>query len=312
MRPLATERGPRDAGSRERMFSNDIHQLLELLDLERIDRDLFRGVSPPQGRRNRIFGGQVLAQALIAAGRTVEDRTAHSLHGYFLRPGDPRTPILYDVDRIRDGRSFTTRRVRAIQNGEAISNLSISYHAPEDGLEHQTERNVPPEIEGELYEDAIRKELDFFGITLEDDDRKYDLPIEVRTLEGVSFSDTSIKEPTMHSWMRTKGALPDDTVLHQASLAYASDLTVLFAALHPHPVNVTTPGFRTASLDHAMWFHRPFRFDEWLFFEQESPVTAHGRGFGRGTFRTRDGRLVASCVQEGLVRFRPPDAAGDA
>jgi acyl-CoA thioesterase-2 len=287
------------------MFSTDIDQLLRLLDLEPIDRDLFRG-SSPDGRRNRIFGGQVLAQALIAAGRTVEARSAHSLHGYFLRPGDPHTPILYEVDRIREGRSFATRRVRAIQNGEAIANLSISYHAPEDGLEHQTDADVPDEVDGELYEEAIRRELAFFGMEREADDRAYDLPIEVRTREGISFSDASIKPPKLHSWMRTKGALPDDPALHQAALAYASDLTVMLAALHPHPVNVTTPGFRTASLDHAMWFHRPFRFDEWLFFEQEAPVVACGRGFGRGTFRTRQGQLVASCAQEGLMRYRPP------
>jgi acyl-CoA thioesterase-2 len=292
------------------MFSNDIEQLLHLLDLEPLDRDLFRGLSP-QGRRDRIFGGQVLAQALIAAGRTVDARPAHSLHGYFLRPGDPHIPILYEVDRIRDGRSFTTRRVRAIQNGEAISNLSISYHAPEDGLEHQIDGEVPGEVEGQLYEEAIRQELAHFGVELGDDDRRHDLPIEVRTREGISFSDLSIKPPTLHSWMRSKGPLPDEPALHQAALAYASDLTVLLAALHPHPVNVTSPGFRTASLDHALWFHRPFRFDEWLFFDQEAPVVARGRGFGRGTFHDRSGLLVASCAQEGLMRYRPPAQASD-
>jgi len=291
------------------MPSKDIDQLLSLLDLERIDRDLFRGTSP-EGRRDRIFGGQVLAQGLIAAGRTAEGRPAHSLHGYFLRPGDPHTPILYEVDRIRDGRSFTTRRVRAIQNGHAIANLSISHHAPEEGLEHQIDVPVPDEVDGEVYEEAIRREYAHFGVKLGDDDRKHELPIEVLTREGLSFSDLAIKPPTLHSWMRTKGALPDDPALHQAALAYASDLTVLLAALHPHPINVTTPGFRTASLDHALWFHRPFRFDEWLFFDQESPIVACGRGFGRGTFHTREGKLVASCAQEGLMRYRPEN--GDA
>lgn len=287
------------------MLHGDIDQLLSLLDLEPIDRDLFRG-SSPEGRRDRIFGGQVLAQGLVAASETVEARPAHSLHGYFLRPGDPHTPVLYEVDRIRDGRSFTTRRVRAIQAGEAIANLSISFHAPEESLEHQIEGEVPAEVDGEVYEAAIRRELEFFGMEIGDDDRKYDLPIEVRTREGISFSDRSLRSPELHSWMRTKGKLPDDPVLHQAALAYASDLTVLLAALHPHPVNVTSPGFRTASLDHALWFHRPFRFDEWLFFDQESPIMACGRGFGRGTFHTREGVLVASCAQEGLMRYQPP------
>ena len=298
------------------MFANELAQLLEFLDLERIEVNLFRAHSPA-ARRDRIFGGQVLAQGLVAAGRTVEGRDAHSLHAYFLRPGDPKTPILFEVDRIRDGRSFTTRRVVAVQQGQAIFNMAVSYHVDEttalgEGaqLEHQIDVPVPPEPEGEVYEEAIRREIARHGIAIEQDDRRFDLPIEVRTEGGLHFADERVLPPEMRTWVRVKGRLPDaeggGALLHQAVLAYASDLTVMVSAIRPHPIGLTTAGFRTASLDHAMWFHRPFRADAWLYFVQESPVSARARGFGRGSFYTRDGALVASCAQEGLMRYRPP------
>ncbi|HXK22115.1 MAG TPA: acyl-CoA thioesterase II [Myxococcota bacterium] len=288
------------------MFATQLEQLLALLDLERIEENLFRGVSPRNGR-DRIFGGQVLGQALVAAGRTApREREAHSLHAYFLRPGEPAIPVLYEVDQIRDGRSFTTRRVRAIQRGEAIFNLSVSYQEPEDGFEHQAFHEEPGEPEGEVYEDIIRAEIARHGLVIEADDRRFDLPIEVRTLDGLHLAGADVEKPFNRHWIRARGRLADDLRLHQCVLAYASDLTLLIAAVKPHPIGMTTPGFRTASLDHAMWFHRPFRADEWLLYEQESPVAARSRGFTRGSFYTRNGVLVASCAQEGLMRYRPP------
>jgi acyl-CoA thioesterase-2 len=288
------------------VFGQALPQLLELLDIETLEKDWFRGISPQNGR-DRIFGGQVLGQALIAASRTVEGRSAHSFHGYFLRPGDPGTPILYEVDRIRDGRSFTTRRVVAIQRGEAIFNLSASFHEAEEGLHHQMERAPVGEPGGTLYEDDIHAEIERYGAPVERDDRRFELPIEVRSADGTRMFDASPHPPRLRTWLRAKGALPDEEGLHQAVLAYASDLTLLVSAVLPHPIGMRSPGFRSASLDHTMWFHRPFRVDDWLLFEQDSPVSDRARGFARGAFYTRDGVLVASCNQEGLVRYRPPD-----
>jgi acyl-CoA thioesterase-2 len=287
------------------MFANELAQLLSYLDLERIEVNLFRGRSPV-GRRDRIFGGQVLAQAMVAAGRTVEGRAAHSLHGYFLRPGDPKVPILFEVARIRDGRSFTTRTVVAIQHGEAIFNLSISYQVEEKGFEHQIDLPAGGPPGGETYEEAIRREIERHGMAIDRDDRRFDLPIEIRTEGGLQFDDAAVHPPRLRCWMRAKGRLPDDLALHQCVLAYASDFTIGVSAVRPHPIGLSSSGFRTASLDHAMWFHRAFRADEWLVFDQESPVSAHARGFGRGAFYTREGVLVASCVQESLIRYRPP------
>jgi acyl-CoA thioesterase II len=288
------------------MFATQLEQLLGLLDLERIEENLFRGTSPQNGR-DRIFGGQVLAQGLVAAGRTAPtEREAHSLHGYFLRPGDPKLPILYEVDRIRDGRSFTTRRVRAIQRGEAILNMAVSYQQPEEGLEHQLPTDASLEPAGEPYEEAIRREIARHGVVLEADDRRFDLPLEVRSVGGMHFAGSAVEPPVMQTWMRSRDPLPDDLRLHQCLLAYASDLTLLVSAVKPHPIGMTSPGFRTASLDHAMWFHRPFRLDDWLLYAQESPISTRSRGFARGSFYTRSGELVASCAQEGLLRYRPP------
>lgn len=289
------------------MFGQQLEQLIELLDLETLEENWFRGTSPRSGR-DRIFGGQVMAQALVAANRTVEARTAHSFHGYFLRPGDPETPILYEVDRLRDGRSFTTRRVVAIQKGEAIFNLSASFHVEEEGLSHQLEHPTPREPEGSFYEDDIRKEIERHGGALERDDRRFELPIELRTVGGLHLFDDAVHPPRTRTWLRAKGTLPDDEGLHQAVLAYASDFTLLVSAVNPHPIGMTQRGFRTASLDHTMWFHRPFRSDEWLLFDQESPVSDRSRGFARGAFYTREGVLVASCNQEGLLRYRPSGA----
>lgn len=287
------------------MIDRQLELLLELLDLETLERNWFRGQSPQNGR-DRIFGGQVMAQALVAAYRTVERRRAHSFHSYFLRPGDPETPIVYQVDRIRDGQSYSTRRVIAIQHGEAIFHFEASFCVDEEGLSHQLPAELPGEPEGPAYEDEIRAELARHAPAIQRDDRRFDLPIELRTIGGLHLFDRSVRAPRTRTWLRAKGALTDDMGLHQAVLAYASDLTLFVSAVLPHPIGMSDAGFRSASLDHAMWFHRPFRADEWLFFDQDSPISDRARGFARGAFYTRAGALVASCAQEGMLRYRPP------
>jgi acyl-CoA thioesterase-2 len=285
------------------VIDEQLDQLIELLDLERLERNWFRGQSPQSGR-DRIFGGQVMAQALVAAYRTVERRHAHSFHSYFLRPGDPKTPIVYQVDRIRDGQSYSTRRVIAIQHGEAIFHFEASFCVDEEGLSHQLPAELPGEPEGAVYEEEIRGEL--ARREIQRDDRRFDLPIELRTVGGLHLFDRSVRAPHTRTWLRAKGTLPEEVGLHQAVLAYASDLTLMVSAVLPHPIGMSDPGFRSASLDHAMWFHRPFRADEWLFFDQDSPISDRARGFARGAFYTRAGALVASCAQEGMMRYRPP------
>ena len=280
-----------------------ISQLLELLDLERLELNLFRGVSPRRPNR-RIFGGLVLAQALRAAFATVEGRLAHSLHAYFLRPGDPDQPIIYEVDRIRDGRSFTTRRIVAIQHGAAILNMSVSFMVEEPGFEHQTDVEIPEQVTGELYEDGLRRGIEGLGVELPEGQPGLE-SVEIRTVEPLRLFDEERSAPNMKSWVRTRGSLPDDPTLHQCILAYASDFVVTVPAIHPHDVGMASPGMFTASLDHAMWFHRPLRIDEWLYCVHESPVSAGARGFGQITFYTREGELVASCAQEGLMRQDP-------
>jgi len=281
-----------------------LSRLLELLDLERIEVNLFRGQNP-LGTRRRIFGGQVLAQALVAAARTVEGRTAHSLHAYFLRPGDSHMPTVFEVDRVRDGGSFTTRVVKAVQRGEAILEASVSFQVEAEGLEHQIER--PPELReptGELYEDELRRDVERIGFTPPDGDLLFDPPVEVRTIGGVRMFDAGTRPPVSNTWIRSRGELPDDPVIHQAVLAYASDMTLLSTAANPHPVAISSREVQSATLDHSIWLHRPFRTDRWLLYVQESPVSARERAFCRGTVFTRDGLLVASVAQEGLLRLR--------
>jgi acyl-CoA thioesterase-2 len=282
------------------VVSDVLADLLERLDLERLELDLFRGTSPPSPN-GRIFGGLVLAQGMRAAFGTLEGRLAHSLHAYFLRPGDPRRPIVYEVDRIRDGRSFTTRRVVAIQGGEAILNMSVSFHAAEAGFEHQIDTRVPSEIEGEPYEVGLRRGLRAMGIDIPDDQPRPQ-PLEILVSGGLRLFEEERFEPYMETWLRSRGPLPDDPPLHQCVLAYASDLAVMVPSIHPHDAGLLSPGIHSASLDHAMWFHKPVRADEWIYCAHESPVSAAARGFGRTTFYTRAGELVASCAQEGLIR----------
>lgn len=276
--------------------------LLNLLDLEPLEHNLFRGTSPSYGWQ-RVYGGQVLGQALVAAVRTVEeDRIAHSMHAYFLIGGDPGHPILYDVERIRDGGSFTTRRVRAIQHGRPIFAMSVSFHKAEDGIEHQsTMPDVPPPEELPNEQELRNRILD----QLPENMRSYwqqERPIEMRPVSISRYLDRQPRQPTQSIWMRANGTLPDDPKLHQCILAYASDFTLLDTALIAHGKLLFDTDIQLASLDHAMWLHRPFRADEWLLYVQDSP-SAHGaRGFCRGSVFTRDGALVASTTQEGLTR----------
>jgi len=283
-----------------------VDELVNLLDLEEIEKNHYRGRSPDDSWQ-RVYGGQVLGQALVAASRTVEDagRSAHSLHGYFLRPGDPKIPLLYVVDRIRDGKSFTTRRVVAVQHGRPIFSMSISFQIHEDGLEHQFPMpNVPPPEDLEPEIAIRRRQAIAAGLSAEDVERfTRERPIEVRPLNPHNAFAPEKRAPTQTAWMRAVDRLPDDERLHQCALAYLSDWSLLDTCTQPHGVSFMQPNFQTASLDHAMWFHQPFRADEWLLYAQDSPAAGGGRGFNRGLIFTRDGRLVASVAQEGLIRL---------
>lgn len=284
-------------------MSSALQELLEILDLEQLEVNLFRGRSPQVGWQ-RVFGGQVIGQALVAACRTVEGRPPHSLHAYFLLGGDPKVPIIYEVDRIRDGRSFTTRRVVAIQHGQAIFSLSASFHADEPWLSHQAAMpNVaaPEDLPAEA--DLRERILPMMPDTV----RRYyerERPIELRPVEFGRYLGKKYPEAKFNVWIRTTGKLPDDPVLHQCILAYASDVTLLDSALIPHGRTLFEKEIMAASLDHALWFHRPFRADDWLLYAQDTPNLQGSRGLGRGLIFARDGALVASVVQEGLLRER--------
>jgi acyl-CoA thioesterase-2 len=279
-------------------LSTALLDLIKLLDLEPLEVNLFRGVSPKEDRQ-RVFGGQVAGQALVAAGRTVPEGFVHSLHAYFLRPGDPKVPILYLVDRIRDGRSFTARRVVAIQHGQAIFHLSASFHKPEDGLDHQVSMPEVPAPENlPTFRERLRPFRDQLGGWV---DR--DRPIDMRICDPVGTLPESWRSAESYVWLRADGQLPDDRMLHACVLTYASDMTLLDATLRPHGL-VWAPDRKVmmASIDHAMWFHRSFRADEWMLYAQISPSAANARGFATGRTYTRDGRLIASVAQEGLIR----------
>ncbi|MEM8553113.1 MAG: acyl-CoA thioesterase II [Pseudomonadota bacterium] len=280
-----------------------VAELLRTLDLEPLERNLFRGRSPQVGWQ-RVFGGQVIGQALVAATRTVEGRACHSLHGYFMRPGDPSVPIIYEVDRIRDGRSFTTRRVVAVQHGEAIFSMSASYQVEEEGLEHAV---AMPDVPGpdELPDEEELRAL--FVREAPDAMAKYfkgDRPIELRPLELRHYITNDKLAPQQFVWLRATDRLPDEAELHRAVLGYLSDMTLFDTALFAHGLSVFNRTMQVASLDHAMWFHRPFRADEWLLYAQDSPSSSGSRGFTRGLIFSQDGRLVASATQEGLMRKR--------
>jgi len=281
-----------------------LEDLVALLDLEKLDENLYRGTQPDT-RLQRVFGGQVAGQALVAAVRTVDaDRAVHSLHAYFLLPGDPAVPIVYDVQHVRDGRSFATRRVVARQHAQSIFFLTASFHITEDGFDHQDAMPVaPPPKEcptlGELYEQVS-------GAPREGWEREWaalDLRYAGDSRPGSPWENTD--HPALaRLWMKAAGTLPDDRTMHECVLTYASDLSLLGAALVPHNTFIGSPNLQPASLDHSMWFHRPFRADEWLLYDQVSPSASGGRGLAFGRVFTQDGRLAATVAQEGLIRRR--------
>ncbi|CAM8642791.1 TesB Acyl-CoA thioesterase [Acidimicrobiia bacterium] len=284
----------------QKVTQSAVDSLLTLLDLESIEVNIFRGGSPP-AERQRVFGGQVAGQALIAAARTVEPETrVHSLHAYFLRPGDSRVPILYEVQRIRDGLSFTTRRVTAIQHGRAIFSLSASFQVPEDGFDHSAEM---PEVPAPESLPNLQERWAQAAAETGDQRFEFDLPFDLRNCDWGPEDRQKALPPYQRIWLKATGSLPDDPVLHACVLTYASDMTLLDTALLPHGLGPIDDVFM-ASLDHAMWFHRPFRADEWLLYAQDSPSASGGRGFARGSVFTADGKLAVTVVQEGLVR--PP------
>ncbi|PSV23385.1 acyl-CoA thioesterase II [Photobacterium leiognathi subsp. mandapamensis] len=285
-------------------MSKELNELLNLLQLEQLELDLFRGQSENLGLP-QVYGGQVIGQSLSAAKQTVEkERFLHSFHSYFLRPGNPEKPIIYDVEKLRDGKSFSTRRVKAIQNGEPIFFLTASYQANEVGFDHQsTMPNVAgPEglaSESQLV-DAIKQYLppkivETFG-------KKR--PFEVRPVTVVNPLMPTATEPKQYLWIKANGTMPDDLSIHHYMLAYASDWGFLVTALQPHGVTLFSPKMQVATIDHSMWFHRPFKMDEWLLYAIDSPSASGSRGIVRGEIYNQKGELVASAVQEGLIRQR--------
>ena len=285
-------------------MSEAVKTLLNILDLEPLEENLFRGQSPDVGWQ-RVFGGQVIGQALVAAQRTVDEaRKVHSLHGYFMRPGDPKVPIIYEVDRIRDGRSFTTRRVVAIQHGHAIFSMSASFQAHEEGLEHFMPM---PDIPGPEDLPSEKELAEQYIDHAPENVRKYwqrERPIELRPTDLTHYVSSKKLEPKQQIWFRATGKLPANDAIQQAVLAYASDMTLLDTSLFAHGRAVFDPELQVASLDHAMWFHRPINMQDWHLYTQDSPNSSGSRGFTRGSIYTREGVLVASVTQEGLIRLR--------
>jgi acyl-CoA thioesterase-2 len=278
-------------------------ELVSLLQVERLEHNLFRGISAEVGSP-AVFGGQVLGQAVMAAGATVQGRVLHSLHAYFLRPGDKSAPIVYDVDRIRDGGSFTTRRVVAIQHGQAIFNFAASFHAPEPGPQHRCAMPAVPAPDTLANLAQLRRlrpdhEREPMRVPLHDD-----MPIEMRPVQVIDPFRPEPHPPSAQWWMRATDRLPDDLILHQAMLAYASDYSFVRTAMLPHGLSFYQPQVQCVSLDHAMWFHDAMRFDDWVLYATDSPAAQAARGFVRGTLFSIDGRPVASAAQEGLIRQR--------
>ena len=280
--------------------------LLDILQLETIEENIFRGRSPQVGWQ-RVFGGLVISQALVAASQTVTDRPPHSLHGYFMLPGDPATPIIYEVERLRDGRSFATRRCTAIQHGQPIFTLAASFQTEEPGLDHALAMPDVPRPEDLPNETELLRR---FGARLPEAVRRYferERPLELRPVDLTRYGPQvgpAAPEPVQRIWMRVTGPLGDDPAIHRAALAYMSDMTLLDTALVPHRRSLFDPGLQVASLDHALWFHRPFRADDWLLYAQDSPSSGGARGLTRGLIYAPDGTLVASVAQEGLIRER--------
>ena len=285
-------------------MTTPIEQLLGILDLEELEHNLYRGRSP-QVEWQRVFGGQTIAQARVAVQRTVEaDRQVHSLHGYFMRPGDIKVPIVYEVDRLRDGSSFTTRRVTAVQHGLAIFSLEASFQVREEGLDHQMPMpaDVPSPEELPTQHELLQT-IEHIPTAI----RKFwarERPLDIRPVNLEHYSSRDKLPPRQNVWIRFVGPVPDDSRLHSVLLAYLSDMTLLDTSTFAHGRALFDPDIQAASLDHAMWFHRPHRLDDWLLYTQDSPSASGARGFNRGALYGRDGTLVASVAQEGLVRLR--------
>lgn len=284
-------------------MSKPLDQLLELLQLEPLEKGLFRGQSEHLGLP-QVYGGQVIGQALSAARYTVEnDRTVHSFHSYFLHPGDPQKPIIYDVENLRDGKSLSTRRVKAIQNGRAIFYLTASYHGEAPGFEHQ---NPMPDIAGPENFASESKLAEQIADFLPEQIKAIfcgEKPIEVRPVTVINPLKPEKTEAKQHLWIKANGSIPDNQLIHQYLLAYASDWGFITTAMHPHGVTILTPKLQVATIDHSMWFHRPFKMDEWLLYAIESPTASNTRGLVRGEIFNQQGQLVASAVQEGIIRF---------
>ena len=283
-------------------MSDPVQDLIERLEVKRIDKYLFTGTSPERPRR--IFGGQVLAQSLNAANRSIDDeRIAHSMHAHFLRPGDPKKQIVFEVDPTRYGRSFATRRVVAKQDGKPIFITSVSYQLLEEGLEHQSEmpQVTPPE--------ELQTDFEFWTEMAEKHPDRFDPPmaqaVERRVVQRRDYLNPKAEDPISHMWFRVPGDIGDDRNRHQTLIAFISDFALLGAALLPHPYTAMSKKIQAASLDHAIWFHRMGRADDYLLYSMDSPNAGGGRGFSRGEFYDRQGRLVASTVQESLIRLRP-------
>ncbi|MEE4246014.1 MAG: acyl-CoA thioesterase II [Kangiellaceae bacterium] len=285
-------------------MSKVLNELVQLLQLERIEQNLFRGQSQDLGLP-QLFGGQVIGQALSAAKQTIDPvRTSHSFHSYFLLPGDSKKPIVYEVEAIRDGRSIATRRIKAIQHGRTIFYMTASFHTQEEGFDHQAEMPdvvAPEQLKSE--QDIAKQFIDHIPETLQ---KKFtvDRPIEMRPVEFINPLNPEKSLPVKHVWMKTNGVLPDDHRIHKYMLAYASDFGFLPTATQPHGISFLTPKLQMATIDHSMWFHRDFRFDDWLLYEINSPSASNQRGFVLGKIFNQQGELVASTAQEGVLRFK--------
>lgn len=285
-------------------MSQALSNLLALLNLEKIEEGLFRGQSEDLGLR-QVFGGQVVGQALYAAKETVpSERLVHSFHSYFLRPGDSAKPIIYDVEVLRDGNSFSARRVAAVQNGKPIFYMTASFQAPESGFEHQKTMPAAPAPDSLKSETEIAREFEHFLPPPVREKFLCDKPLEIRPVEFHNPLKGHVADPTRLVWFRANGTLPADLRVHQYLLGYASDFNFLPVALQPHGVGFLEPGMQVATIDHSMWFHRPFDLNDWLLYSVESTSASSARGFVRGEFYTQEGILVASTVQEGVMRQR--------
>ncbi|CAN5862914.1 acyl-CoA thioesterase II [soil metagenome] len=276
----------------------EVSELVAILELEPIELDMFRAQTPA-GAGSRIYGGQVVAQAMAAAYRTIDDgRLCHSMHGYFMRPGDPKTPILFQVERVRDGGSFAVRRVVALQNGKQIFNLAASFQTPEDGFEHQFDMPEAPAPDTLLNEEQLRAQA---GL---DPNSRRIWPVEVRPVDPIPHGVAAVRDPNDMCWFRARVSLGDDVVLNQCALAYGTDMTLLDVSLRPHAVEWNSGRLQVASLDHSLWFHKASDFSQWHLYVQDSPSASGGRGFNRGSIYGPGGALVASATQEALIRFR--------